>query len=457
VPNVPNAKVSACGGALNAATFGALGLPTLDGSRSECRWNDDADALQEGTFGPGSMPSVFRDDHVSNMNDSYWLTNPKQPLEGFARIIGPERTARSPRTRLGLKIIEQRLDGSDGAAGNRFTLRQLQDAVFNNRQYAGELFREPLVQMCRSTPGAAGACPVLEAWNGRDDLDSKGAVLFRRFASRALGAPGGLPVNPLSLLPANPLSVFSTPFSVSDPVNTPRGLNTMSPLVRSALVDAVRDLDGAGLPLDATLRRAQYEERNGVKIPIHGGPGTVGVFNAINVSWSPTRAYGNIPHGSSYVQAVQFTDGRCPVEARTILTYSLSTDPTSRWYDDQTRMFADKKWVTQGFCEERVLADPQLRTEGVGSGLIERFAAGRPLVTARRALALQVRLAERGRVTVTLRRGKRVVRRIAARGARRSHRVRIAGRGLPRGVLRVTVSARAGRERDAARFAALRR
>jgi acyl-homoserine-lactone acylase len=458
VPNVPNAKVGACGGALNAATFTALGLPTLDGSRSGCRWNDDADALQRGTFGPGNMPSVFRDDHVSNMNDSYWLTNPKQPLEGFARIIGAERTARSLRTRLGLKILEQRLDGSDGLPGTRFTLRQLQDAVFNNRQYAGELFREPLVQMCETTPGAAAACPVLKAWDGRDDLDSKGAVLFRRFASRALGAPGGLPINPLSLLPANPLSVFTTPFSTADPVNTPRGLNTMSPLVRAALVDAISDVRGAGLPLDATLRQAQFEERGGERIPIHGGPGVVGVFNAINVAWSPTRAYGNVPHGSSYVQAVQFTGGHCPVEARTILTYSLSTDPTSPWYGDQTRMFSDKKWVTQGFCEERVLADPKLRTEGVGSGLIERFAAQRPLVTARRALALQVRLARRGRVTVSVSRGKRVVRHVAAKRTRRSHRVRIPARGLPTGVLRVRISARAGRrERDAAQLAVLRR
>ena len=56
VPNVPNSKVTPCGGALNNATFTALGLPTLDGSRSECRWNDDPDALQKGTFGPANMP-----------------------------------------------------------------------------------------------------------------------------------------------------------------------------------------------------------------------------------------------------------------------------------------------------------------------------------------------------------------------------------------------------------------
>ncbi len=31
---------------------------------------------------------------------------------------------------------------------------------------------------------------MLEAWDVRDDLDSRGAILFRRFASRALSEPG---------------------------------------------------------------------------------------------------------------------------------------------------------------------------------------------------------------------------------------------------------------------------
>jgi acyl-homoserine-lactone acylase len=39
---------------------------------------------------------------VTNSNDSYWLSNPHQPLTGFARIIGDEGTARTLRTRIGL-------------------------------------------------------------------------------------------------------------------------------------------------------------------------------------------------------------------------------------------------------------------------------------------------------------------------------------------------------------------
>ena len=106
-PNVPNAKSHA----LRQRPLGigdrqrCCGLPVLDGSRAACDWGTDPDAVQPGIFGPSHMPSLFRDDYVTNSNDSYWLTNPEQPLEGFARIIGDERTARALRTRLGLRMV----------------------------------------------------------------------------------------------------------------------------------------------------------------------------------------------------------------------------------------------------------------------------------------------------------------------------------------------------------------
>src|SRR4029079_14678010 len=118
-------------------------------------------------------------------NDSYWLSNPKQPLTGFSRMIGDEDTERSLRTRLGLIMTGEGV----------FSLPKLQAMVFNDRQYAGELWRDAAVQMCRATPVMTGskgpvdvseACDVLARWNVRDDLDSRGALLFRRFAQRVL-------------------------------------------------------------------------------------------------------------------------------------------------------------------------------------------------------------------------------------------------------------------------------
>jgi acyl-homoserine-lactone acylase len=371
VPNVTDEKAAICNTELGRGTFAALGLPVLDGSLSACEWGTDPDAIEPGIFGPGNLPKLLRGDYVTNSNDSYWLSNPAEPLEGFDRIIGDERTERSLRTRSGLVQVEQRLTGSDGWSGDRYTLRQLQDTVFQNRQYAGELWRNDLVAFCEASPTMTGsngpvdvseACPVLRAWDLKDDLDSRGAILFRRFASLALNA---VPV-------AGTPGLFTNQFDANDPVHTPYGLNIGNPAVEQSFADAVQDLRDAGIPLDAPLRDWQYERRGSERIPIHGGPGGVGVFNAINVSWTGSGAnagYSNVPHGSSFVMAAQFTDDPdCTVDTRTILTYSQSTNPNSPYFADQTRMFSNKEWVDERFCEDEIAADPNLEVQDISEG-----------------------------------------------------------------------------------------
>ena len=69
--------------------------------------------------------------------------------------------------------------------------------------------------------------------------------------------------------------------------------------------------------------------------------------------------YGDVPHGSSFVQVVAFNGTPCP-DAATILTYSQSTNPNSPYFADQTRMFSNKQWVTDEFCESQIMSDPNL-------------------------------------------------------------------------------------------------
>ena len=371
IPNVSNEKATQCDTAVGVATFQLLGLPVLNGATSSCEWGNDPDAAAPGIFGPSHLPSLIRNDYVTNSNDSYWLSNPQHPLEGFARIIGDERTPRSLRTRLGLIMVQQRLAGTDGLAGTGFTRQDLQDDVFNDRQYAGELWRNQLVQLCNSAPGGylmgssgpvnvSAACPVLANWDLHENLDSRGAILFRRFATRALASPGGLPVSPTT----GDLSVFSTPFDPNNPVNTPSGLQIGSPRVQQDLADAVTDLRNAGIPLDAPLGQYQYEKRGADRIPIHGGPGDPnGDFNAINAPWvgsGPEPGYPNVPHGSSFVMVTSFTGG-CP-DDRSILTYSQSENPNSPYFADQTRMFSNKQWVDPPFCASELKNNPSLKT-----------------------------------------------------------------------------------------------
>jgi acyl-homoserine-lactone acylase len=349
-PHVTDDQARTCSTALGEATFVALGLPVLDGSRSACEWGSDPDSVQKGTFGFSHMPWLIRHDYVTNSNDSFWLANPQHPLTGFARIIGDQGTERTTRTRSGLVMVQQQL------AKGRFTRQALQDLLFSDRQYSWEITKPDVLAMCARFPGGyapsssgpvdvSKACAVLAAWNGRDTVDARGALVFRRFWERAIAVP----VSVQAALQRTP--IWSTPFSASDPVNTPRGLNTLNPLVLVAFGDAVHDLTAAHIPLDARLGDYQKDQRpDGTTTPLHGGPGTDGVFNALSVVWDPAKGYvGPLAHGSSYIQVVSFDGSGCP-DTRTILTYSESPDPTSPHYADQTRLFSQGRWVTDHFC-----------------------------------------------------------------------------------------------------------
>lgn len=98
IANVPDEFAVQCGSAAGVAAFAAVGLPLLDGSRSSCVPGNDDDAIQPGIMGISKLPSLIRHDYVQNSNDSYWLSNPNQPLEGFPRVLGDENTERRLRT-----------------------------------------------------------------------------------------------------------------------------------------------------------------------------------------------------------------------------------------------------------------------------------------------------------------------------------------------------------------------
>jgi acyl-homoserine-lactone acylase len=353
IPNVPNSLAQQCNTALGQATFTALGLPVLDGSTSSCDWKTDKDAIEPGLFGPSHLPHLFRADYVTNSNDSYWLSNPDHPLVGFARIIGDEGTPRTLRTRIGLIMTAAN-------AKRGFTRQVMQNEVFGDAQYAGRLTRGDLLGVClqyadgtgyapttSGPPVAVGdACNVLAKWDLHENLSSRGAILFRRFWDNLVASPSGTSG-----------SYWKNPFSASDPVHTPNGLNTNDPDVSTALGDAIHDLRSAGLPLDVPVGKVQFIVKRGVKYPIHGGTGDPnGDFNAIWDEWTG-KGLTQPDGGSSFVQVVTWNGTSCP-DARTILTYSLSTDRTSKHYADQTALFSRKKWVTDRFCASAIAASP---------------------------------------------------------------------------------------------------
>jgi len=360
VPHVTDAKLAACANTFIAQVLSSVRVYTLDGSTSACDLGTDADAPQAGIFGAGNLPAIRRSDFVQNSNDSYWLANPAQPLEGFPKIIGTDEGGpQNLRTRLGLTQIEDRMSGPAGLPGSGFDRQWLQDVLYQNRHHSAELLLDGVRTLCAEEDNdvdvgggvivdVSEACAILGAWDATNNLDRVGPHIWREFWNRV----------------RDTANLWAVPFDVSDPVHTPRDLNVGDPAVRAQamtdLAGAVKRLADGGIPLNSPWGDVQFDTRaDGSIIPIPGGDGGSGVYDAIGsgglvdgVGYTPIFA------GSSYIQAVSW-DGSWP-DVRGIVTYSQSTDPDSPHFSDMTYLFSEAGWIRFPYKPGEILEDPEL-------------------------------------------------------------------------------------------------
>ncbi|MFE1293030.1 penicillin acylase family protein [Streptomyces sp. NPDC058751] len=363
VPHVTDELAQECSTPLGRQVFPASGIPILDGGRSACAWGSDHEAVQSGILGPSALPTLTRDDYVTNANDSPWLTNPRVPLTGYPRVVGDTATRRSARTQEAITATERRIAGTDGLPGKGFSLGTMQQTLFSDHSRVATLIAEDIVRMCQAfpdglAPSAGGpvdvtdGCAALAAWDGTYRVDSRGSLLFARFVARLASVPGG---------------TWRTPFDAADPVGTPKGVTYERPEVQQAFGDTAVELRTAGIPLDGRLGDHQYVTRNGERIPVHGAPHFLGVLDVITPVWDPKAGNTEVVHGSSFIQVVAFPGGRGP-RAATLLTYGQSANPHSPHYADQTRLFSAGRWVADRFTPAEIAATPGLRTEVLAGG-----------------------------------------------------------------------------------------
>ncbi|MFJ2236409.1 penicillin acylase family protein [Streptomyces sp. NPDC087859] len=350
LPRITDELAQRCSTPLGKVTYPSAGLAILDGSRGDCAPGSDPDAVQPGVFGPAKMPTLKDAAYAENSNDSAWLANADRPLTGYERVFGTIGTQRSLRTRGAIE------DVSAMAQRGRLTVRDLQAQQFANRVPAGDLAAADAAKACAALPGGtatgsggtavdvSAACGVLATWDRTVNTDSRGALLFDRLWRK---------------IPAAQL--WKVPFSAADPVHTPNTLNTASPAFATALADAVTELRAAGIALNSPLGQHQFVVRKGQRIAVSGGTESLGVWNKVEPVWDPAQGgYTEVTTGSSYIQAVGWDGSRCPV-ARTLLSYSQSSNPNSPHHSDQTRLYSQEKWVTSRFCEKDILTSPGLK------------------------------------------------------------------------------------------------
>ncbi|MFC0669693.1 penicillin acylase family protein [Azotobacter chroococcum] len=370
VPNVTDELREACSTPL-AKGFARLdaAAPFLDGSRSECAWRTDDEAVQPGAMPARGMPQLLREDYVANMNDSYWLSNVHQPLEGFPAVLGGERQPLSLRGRLGHRIAEELSRGAPQPA--QALSRQLMQAVLTPRAYSAELFKDELLaQACAqpvvaldgadleaAEPGGsvkvglaarkvevARACEVLRQWSGKADADDRGALLWEAFWAR------------LERIPDDAL--YRVAFSREAPLDTPRAPGRDDGRVARALAVAVEALAARGQALDAPLSSERFVASGGGRLPLYGGCHSAGYFT-VACPYEGDERLGPNALANSYLQVVHF--GPDGVEAHTLLAHGQDETAVDNGRGSApVARYARKDWLRFPFREADIARDPQL-------------------------------------------------------------------------------------------------
>ncbi len=343
VPNVSAEKAKTCATPI-AGLFAEFAV-LLDGSKSSCDWD-----VASGTPVPGLMPASDQAattvrTWLTNSNDSYWISNPAFPHPRLSPVLGKWGMALSLRTRSNFTetqafLAEAKVDHTRAEA---FT--------FANKSLAADMAVAPVLKLCGSAdtkaePVARG-CAALAGWDRRYEASSRGAALFRVFWPKAARLPG----------------VWAVPFDAADPVNTPRDIaaDKLGDKLLAALGEAVGELDKAGIALDAPWGAVQRVMAGNEAIPVHGGPGGLGV---LNVQESLSDPAGLTPrHGSSYIQVAGFDEQGPVVDA--ILSYSESTNPASPHFTDQTHAYAAKQWHRMPFHPKDIKAETIARPKRI--------------------------------------------------------------------------------------------
>lgn len=268
--------------------------------------------------------------YVQQANDPPDYTNLNVPMDRDTVPPNlPERRLRL-RSQLSLELA--------AGAGDGLTLDDVIALKHSPRVLMAERVVDELVAAAEAEDdlGFADAVAVLESWDRRAAADSRGAVLFDRWAARYFAAV------------ADSLR-WREPWDPANPVMTPRGLGDERAAVQ-ALREAVASLREEGIALDVPWGDVHRVIRGDVDAPVAGCPPTLGCFRVL--TFEPTgdgRKAAN--RGDSWVLLVEF--GEVP-RAYTVLAYGQTARSGDPHHADQAAMFARGELKRVAWTEEEI-------------------------------------------------------------------------------------------------------
>ena len=230
------------------------------------------------------------------------------------------------------------------AEDSLITYDELVDYSHSTRlEYADRVLDDLFVAVNASgSVKAKEAMEVLQQWDRKADVDSKGTLLFYLWTSK---------------FNVNDPSNYLTPWSLDRPYTTPAGIAYPQKAVE-LLEEAAAEMESVHGSMDVAWGDFYRLVHNGKDIPANGGPGRLGIFRVAGASPIGDDRMA-VDSGDSWVGIIEFGD---TVKAKVLLSYGNSSQPGSPHNGDQLELFSKKELRDARFSAEEVKSHT-VRTE----------------------------------------------------------------------------------------------
>lgn len=183
---------------------------------------------------------------------------------------------------------------------------------------------------------AKEAMEVLQKWDRKTEVESRGAVLFYLWTTK---------------FNVNDAANYRIPWSLEDPYNTPRGIAYPQKAVE-LLEEAAQEMEATYGALDVAWGDFYRLEKGDKAFPANGGPERLGIFRVAGAAKSDDQMV--VSSGDSWVGVIEFGDS---VKAKVLLSYGNASQPGSPHNGDQLELFSNKELRDAWFTREEVEAN----------------------------------------------------------------------------------------------------
>ncbi len=283
-----------------------------------------------------------RGGYTQNCNNPPWYVSLRDPIDASKFPSYFERSELALRPQLAIEMLESQ---------EKFSIDDVRRLKFNTKMLIADRIKPDLIKAIKAVQNPSQdlqkGLAIMEAWDNAVSAESRGGVLFQRFAN-------------------NYFDAIKQPYAIAwdakNPAHTPSGIADPA-LALKHFEEAVKWTRDTFARADIAWGEVHRYRFKDLDLPADGAPGAYGMFRVMAFKQMPDnkRVAGWIGEnqplagfGDGWSLAVEFSK---PVKAFSILAYGQTTDQNSKHSRDQIELFAKHQYKKVWFTEAEIKAN----------------------------------------------------------------------------------------------------